>query len=523
MGMIFYNGRIITMASPFYAQAVRVEDERIAAVGSEEEVRRTAKQDDEWYDLGGRTLMPSFLDAHSHFSGYANSLMQAPLENAESFEEIAGAIRSFIDETHPAQDKWIVAKGYDHNRLAEKRHPTRELLDAVCPDRPLLIQHQSGHMGSLKSRALELLGIDGSTPSPEGGRIEKEDGKPTGYLEENAFMQALMKVPAPTAQEFLAAVDAAQRRYAGYGITTVQEGMLPASALLFYDLILNSDALWLDDVAYADVREMQQVYAHFSGREYRRFRLGGCKMFLDGSPQSRTAWLRTPYEGSDDCGYPVLTDEQALALVRKAVENRRQLLTHCNGDAAAAQLLRSYQAVCAEDPAAKTLRPVMIHAQLVGRDQLPLLCECGMIPSFFVAHVYHWGDTHLRNLGARRASAISPVKSALRLGLPATFHQDSPVIEPNMLETIWCAVVRRTKDGVILGEDERISVEEALRAVTVNAAYQYGEENRKGTIEPGKLADLVVLDRDPLSVSPEALRGLRVCATFKEGRQVFGK
>lgn len=523
MGIIFYNGRILTLAAPFYAQAVLVEDGRIVSVGSEAQIRALAKPDDEWYDLNGKTLAPAFLDAHSHFSGYANSLMQIPLERAESFEDICAAIQNFVSTQAPGEGAWIVAKGYDHNRLREHRHPSLELLDKACPDHPLVVQHQSGHMGCVNSRALELLGIRPDTPAPEGGVIGLEGGKLTGYMEENAFIQALMKVPAPTAQDFLNAVQRAQERYASYGITTVQEGMLPSSALPYYDLILSREALWLDVVGYADVREREQVYAHFKqqdGAYHGHFRLGGCKMFLDGSPQGKTAWLRTPYVGGG-CGYPVLTDEQVYGFVKDAVEHRCQLLTHCNGDAAAAQLLRAYSLVCAEHPFARDLRPVMIHAQLVGLDQLPLLRECGMMPSFFVAHVYHWGDTHLKNLGPERAAKISPARSALQEGLPVTFHQDSPVIEPDMLETVWCAAVRRTREGVFLGKEERITVEEALRAVTAEAAYQYGEEHLKGTIEAGKVADLIVLDKDPLAMEPDEVRNIRVCATFKDGRVVF--
>ena len=523
MGMIFYNGRILTLASPFYAQAVRVEDGRVVSVGSEAQVRSRSASDDDWYDLGGKTLMPAFQDAHSHFSGYANSMLQVPLEHAESFEQIRIAIEQFIRERKPEKGSWIVAKGYDHNRLAEQRHPSLELLDAVCPDYPLLVQHQSGHMGCVNSRALELLGLRPDTPSPEGGTIGVENGHLTGYLEENAFMQALMKVPSPTETVFLQAVEQAQKRYASYGITTVQDGMLPSAALPYYDRILARDALWLDVVAYADARERETVYAHFphqDGNYHQHFRLGGCKMFLDGSPQGRTAWLRTPYLGGGN-GYPVLTDEQVYALIKDAVEHRCQLLTHCNGDAAAAQLLRMYRLVCEEYPLAADLRPVMVHAQLVGLDQLPLLRECGMIPSFFVAHVYHWGDTHLRNLGLERAQRISPARSALREGLTITFHQDSPVIEPDMLETIWCAAVRRTREGITLGEDECIPVEEALRAVTEEAAFQYGEEHLKGTIEAGKAADLVILDKDPLAMAPDEIRTIRICATFKDGVPVY--
>ena len=163
----------------------------------------------------------------------------------------------------------------------------------------------------------------------------------------------------------------------------------------------------------------------------------------------------------------------------------------------------------------------MIHAQFLDRDQLPQLKALGMIPSFFVAHVYHWGDVHLRNMGPARAAVISCAASALRAGLRFTFHQDAPVIRPDMLETVWCAVNRVTRAGVPLGPEERISTLEALKAVTAHAAYQYFEEDRKGTLAPGKLADLTVLSADPLAIPPSALRDLQVLATYKEGRPVF--
>ena len=167
------------------------------------------------------------------------------------------------------------------------------------------------------------------------------------------------------------------------------------------------------------------------------------------------------------------------------------------------------------------VRPVMVHAQLLSPDQLPQVQETGLLPSFFPAHICHWGDTHLRNLGPERAARLSPAGSALAAGVPFTFHQDTPVLPPDMLETMWCAAVRRTRDGIILGAEERISALEALRAVTVRAAWQYFQEEHRGSIAPGKWADFAVLDGDPLACSPEALRRLRVLATVAEGRTVF--
>ena len=258
------------------------------------------------------------------------------------------------------------------------------------------------------------------------------------------------------------------------------------------------------------------------GRHFRRFKLGGYKMFLDGSPQGRTAWLRRPYQGEQEyrgCG--TLTDAEVLDMVRRAGTDGMQLLAHCNGDAACAQYLAALDAAAREGVDLAALRPVMIHAQLLGRDQLPEVRRLGVIPSFFVAHVYHWGDVHLENLGPGRAEAISPAGSAAEQGIPFTFHQDAPVIRPDMLETVWCGVNRLTRSGAVLGPEQKIPVVEALAAVTIRAAWQYFEEGEKGSLREGKRADLVLLERDPLTADPMSLRDIPVLATWKDGRLIY--
>ena len=292
-----------------------------------------------------------------------------------------------------------------------------------------------------------------------------------------------------------------------------------------YQALLADGSLKLDVVAYGDPEGAEAARQAFpeSVRQYhRRFKLGGYKMFLDGSPQGRTAWLRRPYQGEQEYrGYGTLTDAEVLDMVRRAGTDGMQLLAHCNGDAACAQYLAALDAAAREGVDLAALRPVMIHAQLLGRDQLPEVRRLGVIPSFFVAHVYHWGDVHLENLGPGRAEAISPAGSAAEQGIPFTFHQDAPVIRPDMLETVWCAVNRVTRQGRVLGREERVDVRTALEAVTVHAAYQYFEETDKGTLAPGKQADLVILDRDPLAVPQEELRDIRVLETWKDGVPIF--
>lgn len=200
-----------------------------------------------------------------------------------------------------------------------------------------------------------------------------------------------------------------------------------------------------------------------------------------------------------------------------------QILVHCNGDAASQQFIDQYEVAKERTHSNNNIRPVMIHAQLLAEDQLDDLKALGIMPSFFVAHVYYWGDVHIKNYGMERASKISLAKSAQDKGILYTFHQDSPVIEPNMLETIWCAVNRITKNGVLLGEEERVSPLDALKAVTKNAAYQYFEEDIKGTLKEGKLADLVILDKNILKVDPMEIKDIQVLETIKEGETIFKK
>ena len=502
------------------------EDEgMIAAVGGRTAVEDQTGIDVRRVDLAGRTLLPAFLDAHSHFTAVANQFLQVSLEGCTSWADMQDRIRDYIRRERIPAGQWVTAQGYDHNLLSERRHPDRLCLDAAAPDNPVVICHQSGHMGVFNTAALERLGVTAQTPAPAGGVIGRENGTLTGYMEENAFLEFQKRVPMRPLESFLAAYRKAQDLYASYGITTVQEGLLRRELVPLYQALLADGSLKLDVVAYGDPEGAEAARQAFpeSVRQYhRRFKLGGYKMFLDGSPQGRTAWLRRPYQGEQEYrGYGTLTDAEVLDMVRRAGTDGMQLLAHCNGDAACAQYLAALDAAAREGVDLAALRPVMIHAQLLGRDQLPEVRRLGVIPSFFVAHVYHWGDVHLENLGPGRAEAISPAGSAAEQGIPFTFHQDAPVIRPDMLETVWCAVNRVTRQGRVLGREERVDVRTALEAVTVHAAYQYFEETDKGTLAPGKQADLVILDRDPLAVPQEELRDIRVLETWKDGVPIF--
>ena len=436
MKRLYTGGTILTMEDRRpYAEALLEEDGRILAVGDAADMDCTGAHR---VDLCGGTLMPAFIDAHSHFTSVAYGMLEISLSGCTSQAEMAERIRAHV-AAHPlAEGAWLRASGYDHNALEGGQHPALALLDEAAGGHPLMVSHQSGHMGVFNSAALSALGVTPETRAPEGGRIGLEDGRLTGYMEENAFLQYQQRVPMPDIEQLLGAYRQAERYYRERGIVTVQDGMVMQQLLPIYQALRTSGLpRHIRVAAYpgeSDWTAWAAAFPECVARWNGGLRLGGMKIFLDGSPQGRTAWLRRPYEGEAEyAGYPTMTDEAVVQVMRRCAEAGLQLLVHCNGDAAAEQMLRCAGQVQAETGRLAATRPVMIHAQLLGTDQAARLKPLGIIPSFFVAHVYHWGDVHRRNLGEARAAHISPAGTALRCDLPFTFHQDAPVIPPDIV------------------------------------------------------------------------------------------
>ncbi|WP_289637628.1 amidohydrolase, partial [uncultured Adlercreutzia sp.] len=514
MKRLFTNATFVTMVDEFdTADALLVDDEgRIAFVGPLEEARKRAEGAEE-VDLGGAAVLPGLIDPHSHFTGALQYLLYADLSECTSFAEITETLKAFAAKRRIGPDGVIMGNGYDQNNLVEQRHPDKSVLNAVSTDVPVLITHVSNHMGVANDRLLELAGITPTTPDPEGGRYGRMDGTGDldGYAEEPAAMNPFYAVTTPRlGLDFAAMIGDMQRIYLEHGVTTCQDGATAPDMAAVLAGLAKAGLLQMDIVAYpmwgTDVMATLAANPEFDSRDYHgHFRFGGLKMFLDGSPQGLTAWMTEPYaEGPDGerdwVAYGTMTDEDAAAFAKIAIDSNHQLLCHCNGDAAADQLLRVYEAArdASGNPGKAALRPVMIHAQTARADQYGKMAEIGMIPSIFSSHIWYWGDAHLRNLGPARGGRVSACGDAARAGLPFTLHTDTPVLRPNLLEAAWCAVNRVTKAGAQLDEDQKVTPYEAMRAITFNGAYQYGEEDLKGTLEAGKLADLVVLDRNPL-------------------------
>lgn len=538
---LFHNATFIPMTSEADRFEALVTDDagRIAFTGTLADAVDFAP-DATRVDLSGATVLPGFIDAHSHFTMTAQQLAYIQLDQVTSIAEMLDALRAGIAEHHIGPDSVAVGMGYDHNALAEGRHPLASELDTVSTEIPIVVRHVSGHVGSANTRTYELAGISPTQPDPEGGHwVRDAEGRIAGPWEEPAAMadiNAKVVVPRFTI-DYDALCDGMQDLYLRYGITTCQDG---ASA----SPVLGTLAQWahepgklkLDVVTYPvsvmgfKAEDMCAQYAELDSQEYHEHvRIGGHKMILDGSPQGRTAWMSKPYVAvspDDDpayCGFPAMNDETAYTICRAAIDSGHQLLAHCNGDAASDQYLRCY-AQALEDspnPAKHELRPVMIHCQTARRDQYAQMRELGMIPSIFSSHTWYWGDVHLKNFGQERGSRISACAWAREEGLPFTLHNDTPIVPNDMMLSVWCATQRGTKAGVTLDQSLSVSTFEALQGITVNAAYQYGEEASKGTLEVGKLADMAVLDRNPLACEPADVRNIHVLRTIKEGETVW--
>lgn len=518
---LFYGGPIISMDEQMpRPEAVLVDKDKILAVGDKKDLEKQAA-DAEHINLNGQALLPGFIDAHSHIVQFSNTLQFARLNGVQTKEELQQRLQQFVKTSGIAPGELVIGFGYDNNDLPEAKHPTREWLDEALPGYLVMVCHASGHMGCVNTPLLQKMEITAQMQDPQGGRIGRdEQGEPTGYLEETAFTLPAAKVlgqqPSVDSQALL---QKAQQVYFGYGITTAQDGLMKQYEYDILDAAAKQGNLLLDVVGYADIREYSDLvkqHPEYCKKYQNHFKIGGYKLFLDGSPQGRTAWVTEPYlNGEKDyCGYPVYSDEEVHQYVEKAKQDDMQLLCHCNGDAAAEQFLAAHN-----EPS--THRNVMIHAQLLRPDQLQEVKEKKIIPSFFVAHTWHWGDVHLKNFGRKRAENISPAGDAARLGIPFTFHMDSPVLPPDCIESIFCAVNRITKEGQSLATGQQISVYEALKAVTVYGAYQYHEEAVKGSITPGKKADFVVLSEDPEAVEVTQLRRIQVRKTYKDGALVY--
>lgn len=538
---LYLGGPILTMvdAQP-EAEALLVRDGRIVALGARAEVEAQAGARVRRVELAGRTLVPGFVDSHGHASmvglqAVSANLLPPPDGEGRSLGELQELLRAHVARSpFVAEHGLVIGYNYDDSQLAEQRHPTRHDLDAVTTELPVIAVHQSGHLAVLNTLALERAGIGAQTADPEGGVIRREaDGRtPDGVLEENAMLVALLPLmPKFTQAQSFALLEAAQEIYASYGYTTVQEGRADPGTLAGLMAAAAAGRLELDFVAYPDFEmnaDNPALHGPLMSRRYTdHLRIGGLKLSLDGSPQGKTAHFTAPYVEpppglpADYRGYATLTPERTNERLIEARRNGWQVIAHANGDAAIDQLIAGERAAAAAVPGTDR-RTVLIHGQFTRADQMDALVELGIFPSLFPMHAFYWGDWHRTSVaGPERARDLSPTGWFLARGVPFAIHHDAPVTFPNSMRVLDSAVNRTTRSGFLLGPEHCLDPLVALKAMTLWPAYQHFEEHDKGSLEPGKRADLVLLCADPRRVPRERLIELEVVETIKDGTTVW--
>lgn len=542
IAQLFYNGDILTMDSqkPSYAEAIVEYNGKIAFVGNQKEAEikfPTAKK----IDLNRRTLLPGFIDPHSHFGMVSNTMGQVdlnpePVGNITSIDGILKKLKAYKETKQIADGAWIYGWGYDDGQLAEKRHPTKSDIDKVLPNNPVYLQHTSGHMGVANSLGLEEMKISAETENPEGGNIVRfpNSQEPAGLVQETAMYPFVGQMLEKLASKQVEFFDTTQHYYASNGITTAQDGMADRNAIRFFQSQADAGKLDIDLIALAAFSELESNLkdSTLQFKTYKNgFKVQGTKVIADGSPQGKTAYFTKPYLTevpgcTHDCrGLSSLTQKELNELFVMAYDKDNQLFIHCNGDATVDMVLEAHRNACVKlnQPLDKDRRTIIIHAQFARQDQLLKFVQYNMEPSFFTNHAYFWGDVHVENLGKQRTDFLSPMVSAERLGLKPTNHSDATVTPIDPIFTIWTAVNRVSRSGAIIGEKERAKPYLALKAITSNAAYEFFEEDSKGTLSEGKLADFVILDQNPLKVKPMDIKNIQVLETIKEGKTIYKK
>ena len=536
--VIFFGDNIVTMDPNQPAvEAVAVRGETIVAAGSVDDVMALEGAATRVVDLGDRALVPGFIDAHGHFLSASGSLESLqlhppPVGDVNNIDDIVRKIQAWIVENDIPPGQPVSGGGYDDSLLEEGRHPTAADLDRASTEHPITLGHVSGHLRAVNSMALEVSNITAATPDPAGGHIRRVEGsmEPNGVLEENA--SGLVRVGgrgAPQSpEEFEEMVRKSIDVWLGYGITTIQNGGGTGTATVQSLQEAADREPFKGDVAvFAGANAMLDGSVDYE-RTYRNgLRVAGVKFMLDGSPQGRTAWVTEPYvEGppgapADYRAYGTMDPDLYKAGAAALIERGVPFLAHANGDAAMDLMIDGVAEAVADMDEAPDHRSVIIHAQLMRADQLDRAAELNIVPSFFAAHTFFWGDWHVRSFGEERGTNVSPARWAIDRGVNFTIHNDAMVVPPDIMRLVSVAVNRKGRSGRVLGPHQRLTVLEALNAVTLGAAYQYFEEDTKGSITVGKQADLVILGESPLTGDPAQLESIPIMETFSRGRSVF--
>jgi predicted amidohydrolase YtcJ len=522
---LIINADIVTMNPNMpTANALAISEGKILAVGTEAEVKAAIGHYEKVIDLGGKTLLPGFIESHDHMflSGASVNITDvSPFVTPT----LAGALEK-IAHTEPDKDGWIVAFGAEPLLYKERTGPTRDQLDKLFPNVPVIVFHLSGHGGFANSEALRLAGIDEQSEAPTGGTYMKdENGRLNGFLMGKPAVLSVKAFPIPTvATAFIAA----QQR-AAKGVTTASEFAIMNSFVLEGLQKATSNPEFPVRVVgglFSTAAGFDELAPRLKNYENDLFKIPFIKTWTDGSIQGGTGHMSEGYHDETFGGNGAQGDQDFFnKQVLKIYELGLWPAIHANGDAAVDVALNAVEyAQKAMGSKAQEVRPQIIHSNFTRPEQIERMAALKAYPTFFTTHVYYFGDVHYeKTLGPVRAQRLSSMGDAFRLSTIPTMHNDPPVTPVDPLLNMWIAVNRKTTSGMVLGADQAITPEQALQAYTINAAYQFGMEKVTGSLEVGKYADMVVLDKNPMKVDKDAIRKIKVVTTFRGGLITFSE
>lgn len=531
MDLILRNGNIITMdALDSRASALAVKWGKIFRVGHDDDLHQLGHADTMVLDLEGRTVLPGFIDTHNHLSFYGYLVSSADCRAAsglESIDDLLQRLREEADKTPVGQ--WVKGWGYAHYHLKDNRPVTRKDLDRVSTEHPIVLIHVSCHAGVANSKALEVFGYSKETPNPPGGELRRDPdtGEPNGILEESALMDKfsalfMQETTSWSLEQRVRMIEGAVRHYNQAGITSLHEALvLPQTLKLYQDMDgfgrLNLRVYTMN----IDFTAQPLLDAGITcGYGTPMVKVGPIKMLLDGGMSNRTAAVSTPYLGTNETGIFLIAPDRISSNVHKFHQAGYQIATHAQGDAAIGRLLDAYESVLgpkSDNP----LRHRIEHCGNIKEEQIGRAAAMNLLVSSQPMFLSVLGDGFLEAFGPERAHRLYPYRSLIDRGIRVAGASDSPVAPALPLMGIRDAVLRQTSSGAEIGKAEGLSVREAIGLYTSEAGYFSFDEENLGTIEPGRQADFVILDRDITAIPAERITDARVLMTIVGGRVVY--
>ncbi len=536
MDLMIVNGKIVTMdvENPLVA-AVAVKNGRIVAVGQSDEILKQKTAQTKIIDLHGKLMLPGFNDSHMHLLGYGSNLQKVDLIKTKSIDDIIRTTSDFINNYQLPKYQWVQGRGWNHHIFPTKEMPNRFDLDQISTDHPIVLYRVCGHVASLNSKALELMGIIDNPSHIQGGHIDVDvNGQALGILRENAMELIHSHIPEPSKDQMKNWIIAAGKKVLEQGITSVQTDDFVVVPKRYIEIMNAYEELVEDQLLPVRVYEqsnlpkiaqlLEFLKSYQTGKGDDFFKVGPLKLLTDGSLGARTAYLTSPY--ADDpttSGIAVFEQEDLDQSVSLAHNNGMQVALHAIGDKAIEMVLNSIEKAMNENPR-EDHRHSIIHCQITNNqllDRMKKLGVIGLVQPLFVATDLHFVE---ERIGKERAASAYNWRTMIEKNIPIAFGSDAPVESFNVLDGIYAAVTRKDLNGFpSIGwlPDQKITVEDAVYAYTLGAAYASFEETVKGSITPNKLADFVVLSEDIFTINPDQIKDVKVEMTFVDGKLVY--